>query len=118
MLYGEGALAPRFAQLAAPSLEAFAFETRTYDYWDQHYGPLRHALAQVLSQPSFARLRSLRIGSRRDSLAIGIGFAAMLGGLPAIATLERIDLRGATLDAACRAELERSGLPGLLLDPS
>lgn len=104
-------LAANFVALDMPTLEHFALTVTSHDYWDQNYGPLQDNLAELLAQPGFAKLRSLELGGG----PLLIGFAKLLAGIPAIATLEHIDLRGAQMTAECRAELERSSLPGLLL---
>ncbi|MFO7561152.1 MAG: ribosomal protein L7/L12 [Enhygromyxa sp.] len=106
-------LAASFSGLEAPALEHFGITVRAHDYWDQNYGPMQSALFELLSQPSFSRLRSLAIAAG----PLFVGFAGLLARIPAIATLERIDLRAAQMNDACRAELERSRdrLPGLLM---
>jgi ribosomal protein L7/L12 len=101
-------LEPCFAGLDAPRLEHFE---------DQHHGPLQRQLAVVLRAPTFARLRSLTLGSQPGSLPYYSGLAGLLTSLPTMGTLEHIDLRGASLTPEAHAELEaaRSQLPKLLL---
>ncbi|KIG11887.1 hypothetical protein DB30_02312 [Enhygromyxa salina] len=108
-----------FAGLHAPRLEHFEFGTQTYDYWDQHQGPLQRHLLATLQLPCFAKLRSLTLRSLGESLPYHTGLAQMLERIPAIATLERIDLREAKIPAGVRTEFEarRTQLPGLLLPP-
>jgi hypothetical protein len=121
-LHLEPVLAPLtgwFGELEAPALEHLRLFGRTYDYWDQNFGPLQSELLAILRQPAFARLRTLAIATNHDEDAIPMtaGLADSLAGLPAIATLERIDLSKAALRPECRAELERARtrLPGLVL---
>jgi hypothetical protein len=104
-------LAASFTGLEAPSLEHFGITVRAHDYWDHNYGPMQTALFELLSQSSFARLRSLKVAAG----PLFVGFADLLARLPAIATLERIDLRHAEMNQDCRAELARlrDRLPGL-----
>ncbi|PRQ09145.1 ribosomal protein L7/L12 [Enhygromyxa salina] len=108
-----------FAGLDAPRLEHFEFGTQTYDYWDEHQGPLQRHLLATLQLPCFAKLRSLTLRSLGESLPYHTGLAQMLERIPAIATLERIDLREARIASGVRAEFEarRAQLPGLLLPP-
>jgi hypothetical protein len=116
--YPPDQLAPCFDKLDAPQLEHFEFATQVYDFWDQNHGPLQRQLAIVLHLPVFARLRSLTLRSLSMSPPYYSGLAQVLTSLPARATLERIDLRGASFTPEARAELQaaRSVLPELLLD--
>lgn len=106
-------LAASFVDLEAPALEHFSITVHSFDFWDQNFGSLQSNLRELLSQPSFARLRTLTL---RVSLLLS-GFADELARIPAISTLERIDLRDAEMTTECRSELERSRdrLPDLLL---
>ncbi|HLT34787.1 MAG TPA: ribosomal protein L7/L12 [Enhygromyxa sp.] len=106
-------LASCFVDIEAPGLEHFAISVRSHDFWDQNFGPLQSDLCELLSQPSFARLRTLAIVGG----PLYAGFAASLARIPAIATLEQIDLQHLAMNDDCRAELERhrGRLPGLLL---
>lgn len=106
-----------FAGLDAPKLEHFEFGTETYDYWDQYQGPLQRHLLATLQLPSFTKLRSLTLRSLGESLPYHTGLAQMLERIPAIATLERIDLSEAKIPSGVRAEFEarRAQLPNLLL---
>jgi hypothetical protein len=111
-----GQLPVNLARFDAPALEHFEFGTMTYDYWEQHEGPLHRMLGVVFEQPVFARLRSLTLRSLPSSLPYGAGLAQMLARLPARHTLERIDLREANLAPEARAELDAvRGGPQLLL---
>lgn len=106
------------AGLAAPALEHFEFGAFVDDFWDQRHGPLHDRLADLMTLPLFARLRSLTLRSQEHARPYDAGLAQALAQLPARATLERIDLRKAALAPEARAELEaiRSSLPELLLD--
>jgi hypothetical protein len=106
-------LVAAFVELDTPALEDFAILVQAYDYWDQNYGPLQSNLFELLSQPGFARLRSLTIAGG----PFYVGFADLLARIPAIATIEHLDLRNASMNRDCQLELERSRgrLPGLLL---
>lgn len=106
-------LAASFVDMQAPALEHFTISVLAHDYWDQNYGPMQDNLCVLLSQPSFARLRTLTIVGG----PLFVGFAGLLAKIPAIATLERIDLQNIHMNDDCRAELERhrDRLPGLLL---
>jgi hypothetical protein len=110
-------IASTFAGLDAPRLEHFEFGTETYDYWDQHQGPLQRHLLTTLQLPCFAKLRSLTLRSLGESLPYQFGLAQMLERIPAIGTLEHIDLREAKIPSRVRAEFEtrKTQLPRLLL---
>lgn len=109
-----GPLRETVVELDTPALEEFSIRLNTHDRYDPHYGLVLAALFELLSQPAFAKLRRLKLAT----VPLEDGFAHLLPRIPAIATLDRIDLREATMSEACRAELERSRdrLPGLLLD--
>jgi hypothetical protein len=107
-----------FVDLDTPKLDRFALFVEPDDEWEEHFGPLHRSLFELLSRPSFARLRSLVLGMADESYRpLAAGLAELLARLPCVATLEHIDLREAWLSDECRAELEhsRARLPPLLL---
>jgi hypothetical protein len=106
-------LVAAFVDLDTPALEDLKILVEADDYWEQNYGPLQSNLFEVLSQPGFAKLRSLTIAGG----PFYVGFADLLARIPAIATLEHLDLHDAEMNSECRQQLERSRarLPGLLL---
>jgi hypothetical protein len=113
-------LEPCFVGLDAPQLEHFELATQVFDFSEQRYGPLQRQIIAVLHSAAFARLRTLTLCSLPGSFPYDGALAQSLAQLPARRTLERIDLRAATLAPEARAELEaaRAQLPELLLaDP-
>lgn len=90
-------LVATLAGLDAPALETFEFATETHDYWDQHHGPLGTVLGELLHEPSFARLRRLKLRSLGDSMPFHHDLGDALRRLSASRTLEQIDLREAKL---------------------
>jgi hypothetical protein len=107
MLVPRRPIVAAFVELDTPALDEFCFSFRPNDHWRQTN------LFELLSLPGFARLRNLKIRSG----PLEIGFADLLARIPAIATLQCIDLRGVELSNDCRLELERNcaHLPGLQL---
>jgi hypothetical protein len=113
------ALVSCFAGLAAPRLEHFTLRVASHDFWDQNFGPLSSSLFELLCEPAFHELRTLSLAGS-DFYSGSADLGELLGRIPAIATLERIDLREVSMDDGCRAGLDarRDRLPGLLLPGS
>lgn len=89
-----------FVGLDAPALEHVRMEL-----WIPN-AQWRNRLEELLSLPSFSRLRSLGLRSRGDTSYDGLDY--VLAGIPALATLERIDLRGARFcDDTCTRLVQR-----------
>lgn len=109
-------LEPCLIGLDAPALEHFDFFADPNEYWDHHSGPLQSHLSDVLQLPAFARLRSLTLRMTDGSVPFYRGFANMLARLPAMHTLECVDLRLVNLAPEARAELAAmQGGPQILL---
>lgn len=105
------------AFVTAP-LERLALRVNAHDYWDQHAGPLSRQIAKLLERPALAQLRELSVADFDEgSPPIWGQLGDLLANSPARASLERVDLRRASLHASTRANLEdrRADLPELLL---
>jgi hypothetical protein len=100
-----GELLERVSDFDTPLLEHFGFEFSSRNPGVSPRGSLAAQLITMLHEPGFARLRSLRYATQPDTIELGRGFAEGLLALPAFASLERIDLRGAALAPRCRREL-------------
>jgi hypothetical protein len=106
-----------FEELDAPQLEHLSLQLTLYSYSDEDADQRESSVIDALRQPAFAKLRTLTLGHTIPTHAFDSGFAEQLRRIPAMATLERIDLRELKVSDECYVELaaRRDQLPGLLL---